>query len=88
MLTKHYGDIAMGLYDISAKRMRKDSAEGKLLTHMMAQLGSMVYEADNEYDMESARLYFESEDFIKHCEVLGLDDVVTKLILTTRPASL
>ena len=48
---------------------------------MMAQL-SQIFHEGKDYDKESARLYFESNDFLKHAEVLALDDIVVKAILT------
>ena len=76
-----YTKIANGLYRIYIDKTGVERKEARLLCLMMAQI-SLIYHTGSEYDRESARLYFKSDDFLKHCEVLTLDEVITGRLLT------
>ncbi len=85
-MTSYWDTVTEGLYKITCSRYHVEYATAKLLLRMMTKIAEIYHAKDtSDYNRESARLYFESQDFLKHCEVLSLDDEVVYTILTSDP---
>lgn len=85
-MTSYWDSVAEGLYNITCSRYHEEHASAKLLIRMMTQIAELLHANEtSDYNKESARLYFISQDFLKHCEVLSLDDEVVYTILTSDP---
>ncbi len=81
---KHYTAIANGLFSIASARLGEKKGSVKVICYMMAQIAEFLH-GDNVYDRDSARLYFESDEFYKHCAVLAINDTTAHHILTRPP---
>lgn len=87
-MISYWDTITEGLYKITCSRYNVEYAEARLLLRMMTKIAEMLHASDtSDYHRESARLYFKSHDFLKHCEVLSLDDEVVYMLLTSAPPS-
>lgn len=83
-MKRHYTVIADGLYSIYVLRMGIRSGSARLICYMMAQIAELLHEG-TDHEKGSARLYFDSNTFLKHCEVLAVNDDTAKIILTRDP---
>jgi hypothetical protein len=85
-MTSYWDSVAEGLYKITCSRYHVEYAHARLLIRMMTKIAELLHAFDtSDYNRESAELYFKSQDFLKHCEVLSLDDEVVYTILTSDP---
>ena len=88
--------IAEKLLNITEERYMRIHLEvepirkkAKLLLLMMAQIAEFLHSnTTTEYDRKSALLYFNSDDFMKHCSLLKLDDDILRYIFTHNPKSI
>lgn len=79
-----YKAIADGLYKISCVRRKKESPEAYLLCCMIAQIGDFLNSSIDQ-KRDDAKLYFNSEDFSKHCRVLQLHEDTVRRMMLKRP---
>lgn len=78
-----YDRIAKGLYNIHLERVHNPSGEAKVLILMMTEI-SRFFHSGSDFDKESAKLYFDSDDFLYHCQMLALSSKHVKELLTQK----
>ncbi len=85
-MSTYWDTIAEGLYKITCSRYHIEYGHALLLIRMMCKIAEIMHDKEtSDYNKESARLYFISDDFLEHCQVLNLDDSVVNTILTSDP---